>query len=100
MTSPLVKPAAGYITLSRLDSSRSRPSTAIGSRSPAIVVLLRALRWCLVVTQPQEPGETQAPVRRAVAVSDLHHQFRSYPMGSPRILPRNRTGPERRRLVG
>src|SRR5690242_21921340 len=90
MTSPLVKPAAGYITLSRLDSSRSRPPIETRNRSRGILVLLRAFLRRLVVTHPQEAGEAQATVRRPVAVADLHHQRRVHPVGALRILARNR----------
>src|SRR5688500_7321164 len=89
--------------LSRLDSSRSRPSIWTGNRCfplPGIVVLLHTLLRRLVRAQPQEPGEPQPPVGRAVAVPDLDHQFRTYPVRAARILARHRTGGERRSLGG
>src|SRR4051794_27156395 len=100
MTSPLVKPAVGYITLSRLDSSRSRPAMDTANRSPAILVLLDALVRRLVGTQLQEARETQPSVRRAVAVAQLDDQFGTYPVRSAGILPRDRSGCERGRFGG
>src|ERR1700753_3246977 len=96
MTSPLVKPAAGYISLSRVDSSKSRPSIETGNRSPAILVLLDTFCGTLVVPQAQEPGEAQPPVRGPVAVTHLDDQFRTYPVGPPGILARHGPGHERR----
>src|SRR3954465_2339782 len=95
MTSPLVKPAAGYIVLSRLESSRSRPSIVTGNRSGAILVLLRAFLRRLVITQPQEARKAQATVGRPVAVADLDHELRLDPVGALRNLPRNRPRRER-----
>src|ERR1700750_2160147 len=98
MTSPLVNPAAGYISLSRLDSSRSCPSIVTANRSGALPILLGALLGCLVVTQPQEAGEAQPPVPRPVAVADLDHQLRIDPVGAAGILARHRPLGERRGL--
>src|SRR4051812_29977024 len=100
MTSPLVNPAAGNITLSRLESSRSRPSMETGNRSGAILVLLRALGRGLVGTDAQEAREAQPAVRRAIAVPHLDHQLRIHPVGASRILPRNSAGRERRIPAG
>src|SRR4051812_34232162 len=100
MTSPLVKPARGYISLSRLDSSRSRPSIWTTNRSGAIAVLLGTVLGLLVSTDPQEPREPQAAVRGAVAVPHLDHQLRTYPMGAAGILARHRAGHEWRRGCG
>src|SRR5262245_26082756 len=96
MTSPLVKPAAGYRILSRLESSRSRPSIDTMKRSPAIVVLLHGVLRGLVVTQPHEPGEAQASVGGLVAVADLDHQLGAYPAGAFRVLAWHGAGRERR----
>src|SRR3712207_6356977 len=99
MTSPLVKPAAGYITLSRFDSSSSRPSISTAKRCLTIVVL-HALGGCLVRAQPQEPGEPQPLVGRAVAVPDPDHRLRTYPVRAAGILARHRPGGERRTAGG
>src|SRR4051795_3055623 len=96
MTPPLVNPASGYMSLSRLESSRSCPSISIENRSRAILVLLHALGRGLVGTQPQESGEPQPAVRCAVAVSHLDHQVGAYPVRAPGILPRHRARRERR----
>src|SRR5687768_744971 len=103
MTSPLVKPACGYITLSRLDSSRSRPSISTANRelafdtgfpppvgSGAIVILLHAFRGRLVRAQPQKSREPQPAVRGPVAVANLDHQLRAYPVRAPGILAGHR----------
>src|SRR5438034_4543475 len=92
MTSPLVKPAAGYSTLSRLDSSRSRAPTRTRRRS-GIDTLLRAQ----VRAQPQEAGKAQPAVRRALPVLDFHHNLRTYPGRVLRILPREFRGERRLR---
>src|SRR3954453_9174904 len=99
MTSALVNPAAGYITLSRLDSSRSCPSIWTAKRSGAIVVL-HTLVGCLVRTQPQEPGEPQPAVRGAVAVPDLDHQLWAYPVRATGILAGHDARRERRYAGG
>src|SRR2546430_5740650 len=74
MTSPLVKPAAGYSTLSRLDSSNCCPSTRTSSRS-GIGDLLGAQVW----TQPLESGEAQPTVRGPLAELDFDHLLGTYP---------------------
>src|SRR5687768_12553832 len=83
MTSPLEKPQAGYSTLSRLDSSTSRPSTLTVMRSLIGHLVRREVR-----AQPQEPGEPQPPVDRTLAELQLDHRFRAYPDGAAGILPR------------
>src|SRR3712207_2496536 len=95
MTSPLVNPASGYITLSRFDSSTSRPSISTAMRRLTIVVL-HALGGRLVRAQPQEPREPQPLVRGAVAVADLDHHLRTYPMRAAGILAGYGPGDERR----
>src|SRR4051812_31122978 len=90
MTSPLVNPAAGYSTLSRLDSSSSRPSTTTRIRS-----LIDDVLGGLVGPQAQEPREAQPPVSGAFGETQLHHHIWTYPDRGPRILARDRR-PERR----
>src|SRR5262245_11513000 len=90
MTSPLVKPAAGYSTLSRLDSSRVTPSTLTTTRS-----LIDALRGRLVGPQPLQAREAQPAVRRLLPVPDLHHHLRAYPCGVLAVLA-GQLGGERR----
>src|SRR2546423_6456708 len=87
MISPLVKPIAGYSTLSRLDSSSSRPPTRTSRRS-GIDALLRGQ----VRPQSQEPGEAQPAVRGALPVPDFHHDLWTYPGRVLRILPGQRFG--------
>src|SRR5436853_4706859 len=89
MTSPLVKPIAGYSTLSRLDNSRSRSPTRTSSRSASGI---RALLRGQVRPQPEEPGEAQPAVRGALPVLDLHHELRAYPGRVLRVLARQRLG--------
>src|SRR5690348_6138889 len=81
MTSPLVKPAAGYSTLSRLDSSSVTPSTLTDRRS-----FIDALRCRLVGTQALQPGEAQPAVRGLLAVPDLDHHLGPYPGGVLAVL--------------
>src|SRR4051812_31966289 len=96
MTSPLVNPAAGYITLSRLDSSTSRPSICTTNRCLAILVLLRAFIRRLIRAQPQKTREPQPAVRGPVAVAHLGDQLRAYPVGAPGVLAGHGAGQERR----
>src|SRR5688500_14055425 len=96
MTSPLVKPTAGYITLSRLDTSRSRPSIWTAYRCLTIVVLLGALVRRLIRAQPQETREPQPAVRGPVAVPHLGDEFRAHPVRTAGVLPGHRAGQERR----
>src|SRR5687768_14226596 len=101
MTSPLVKPAAGYISLSRLDSSRSRPSICTANRCLAtIVVLLGALLGRFIRTQAQETREPQPAVRGPVAVSHLDDQLGAHPVRAAGVLAGHRAGPERRLGTG
>src|SRR2546421_9701118 len=81
MTSPLVKPAAGYSTLSRLESSNCCPSTRTSSRSGIGDLLGTQVR-----TQPLEPGEAQPTVRRPLAELDFDHFLGTYPDRVFRIL--------------
>src|SRR4051812_13518581 len=92
MTSPLVNPAAGNRTLSRLDSSRSRSSNRTTNRSGIVGTLFRQF----VVAQPEEPREAEPAVGRLVAVANLGHELRSYPMRAFGILAGHRAGGERR----
>src|SRR5436305_13058855 len=92
MTSPLVKPAAGYSTLSRLDSSNCCPSTRTSSRSGIGDLLGSQVR-----TQPLEPGEAQPTVRRPLAELDFDHFLGTYPDRVFRILAGER---RRDRRVG
>src|SRR5262245_52124161 len=91
MTSPLVNPFAGYITLSRLDSSSCLPSMCTRIRSAGrsgIACLLRGL----VRTQSDVPRKTQPPVASEIAVPDLDHGLRPYPDRAARVLARHRSG--------
>src|SRR4051812_22497043 len=96
MTSPLVKAAAGYITLSRLDNSRSRPSICTANRFDSAIVFLHTFRRRLVGAQPQETRKPQPPVGGAIAIADLDHQIRTYPVRPSGILAGNSPGRERR----
>src|SRR5215510_2636746 len=87
MISPLVNPVSGEMTLSRLDSSSSRPAMWTRTRS-GILDLLDGL----VGTQPHEPGEAQPPVPGHVAVPDLDHQHRPGIERVLSILARDRLG--------
>src|SRR5262245_49689388 len=71
MTSPLVKPVAGYMTLSKLDSSSSRPAIRTSTRS-----FIGRLRGVLVGAQPDESWEAEPPITCQRAVPYLHHENR------------------------
>src|ERR1700754_3305588 len=83
MTSPLVNPAAGNSTLSRLDSSSCCPSTLT---STLRLLLIDDLFRRLVGAQPQETREPQPPVAGTLPELHLDHLLRPYPDRGPRIV--------------
>src|ERR1039457_2538060 len=95
MSAALVNPLAGYITLSRFDSERRRPSTSVWTRSG----LIGDLRWILVGAQATPGGVAQVPVRGPVAVPDLADHDRPHEVGQPRHR-RGKPGAERARIPG
>src|SRR5436309_11899933 len=92
MASALVKPAAGYSTLSRSSDLNCCPSTRTSSRSGIGDLLGTQVR-----TQPLEPGEAQPTVRRPLAELDFDHFLGTYPDRVFRILAGER---RRERRVG
>src|SRR5215469_4861007 len=90
MTSPLVNPEAGYITLSRLDSSSSRPAICTHTRS-----VIGRLRGGLVRTQAHEPREAEPAVRSQGAVPNLNHEDRLHIGRAFEVLPGHLLGERR-----
>src|SRR5690242_4187789 len=95
MTSPLVNPASGYSTLSRLESCRCRPSTVTLTLSLVTCALLGGL----VVADAQEARVAEHAGRGPLAVGHLDHQVRHAPHRVPGVLPGHlaveRAGPAR-----
>src|SRR5262249_26442773 len=85
MTSPFVNPTDGYITLSRLESSRSRPAIWTRMRS-----FIGDLVGAFVRPQPDETGEAKLRVRREAGVSHLDHHRRRDEVRTLGVLARQR----------
>src|SRR5262245_49921235 len=71
MISRLVNPVSGYITLSRLDSSSSRPAMWTRTRS-----FIDRLLGCLVRPQADIPGEAKPAIAGQLPVPHLHDEAR------------------------
>src|SRR5580693_6395828 len=88
MTCAFVNPAAGYSTLSRLESVSVRPST--WTCTLRVSGLTNDLRWILVVSQPLVRGRAQPAGLRPVGELNLGHKLGLDPLREARVLGRDR----------
>src|ERR1700733_6745987 len=90
MTCALVNPAAGYSTLSRLESVSVRPST--WTCTLRVSGLTNDLHRILVVPQPFVRGRAQPAGLRPVGELHLGHELGLDPPRETRVLGRDRVG--------